>query len=278
MLAAAKNVAEGAKLLVDMVDCFLMDLGLHNKTALVTGANRGTGQVIAAMLAAEGATVLTHANSSANSPAEGADPVADITADITSSEGCQQLLEQLADSPVDILVNNYGTANRHNWQDTDTDKWLEMYQVNVLSAARLAQGLMAGMKQSGWGRIVNLGTIGSHQPNNIMPAYYAAKGALATLGVSLAKELGGTGITVNTVSPGLILTEEVEAAYRARAEKKGWGEDWEAMAVEKDFPNPCGRIARREEVADLVVFLCSERAAYINGQNIRIDGGAVRYV
>jgi 3-oxoacyl-[acyl-carrier protein] reductase len=270
MLTDANNVAASANQLVDVLDCFTMDLGLHNKTALVTGANRGTGQVIASMLAAEGATVLTHANT----PAEGAD----LVADIATTEGCQQLLEQLADRPVDILVNNYGSANRHNWQDTDTDKWLEMYQVNVLSAARLAQGLMAGMTQAGWGRIVNLGTIGSHQPNNIMPAYYAAKGALATLGVSLAKELGGTGITVNTVSPGLILTDEVEAAYRVRAEKKGWGEDWEAMAVQTDFPNPCGRIARREEVADLVVFLCSERAAYINGQNIRIDGGAVRYV
>jgi 3-oxoacyl-[acyl-carrier protein] reductase len=253
-----------------------MDLGLENKTALVTGANRGTGQVIATLLAAEGASVITHANSPGNT--EGNTEAADIIADLSTEPGCTQLLRQLADTRIDILVNNYGSANRHSWKDTDTDKWLEMYQVNLLSAARLAQGLMEGMKQAGWGRIVNLGTIGSHQPNHIMPAYYAAKGALATLGVSLAKELGGTGITVNTVSPGLILTAEVEAAYRARAAKNDWGEDWEAMAVQQDFPNPCGRIARREEVADLVAFLCSDRAAFINGQNIRIDGGAVRYV
>jgi NAD(P)-dependent dehydrogenase (short-subunit alcohol dehydrogenase family) len=156
-----------------------------------------------------------------------------------------------------------------------------MYQVNLLSAARLAQALAPGMRERGWGRIVNLGTIGSHQPNNIMPAYYAAKGALATLSVSLAKELGGTGITVNTVSPGLVRTEEVEAAYRARARRKGLAEDWEsvqAMIVERDFPNPCARIAEREEVADLVAYLCSPRAGFVNGQNIRIDGGAVRYV
>ncbi len=101
------------------------------------------------------------------------------------------------------------------------------------------------------------------------------------MGVSLAKELSNTGITVNTVSPGLILTDELEAAYRVAAARKGWPEDWESIErkiVESDFPNPCGRIARREEVADLVVFLCSERADFINGQNIRIDGGAVRYV
>lgn len=247
-----------------------MDLGIQGKTALVTGANRGTGQVIAESLRAEGVTVLIHANSDCDS--------ADIVGDLATEEGCVQVLSQLQDKDVDILVNNYGTTDFHKWKDTNTAKWLEMYQKNVLSATRLAQGLVEGMKARGWGRILNLGTIGSHYPGHIMPAYYAAKGALATVSVSLAHELANTGITVNTVAPGLILTREVEESYRARAQKKGWGDDWEAMVVAQDFPNPCGRIARCEEVADLVVFLSSERAAFINGQNIRIDGGAVKYV
>lgn len=246
-----------------------MDLGIQGKTALVTGANRGTGQIIAEALKAEGVKILVHANT---------DESADVVGDLATAEGCQQVLEQLQDKAIDILVNNYGTTDFHKWQDTDTDKWLDMYQKNVLSATRLAQGLAPEMKSRGWGRIINLGTIGSHQPGHMMPAYYAAKGALATVGVSLALELANTGITVNTVAPGLILTKEVEESYRARAQKKGWGDDWEAMVVAQDFPNPCGRIARCEEVADLVAFLCSERAAFINGQNIRIDGGAVRYV
>ena len=99
--------------------------------------------------------------------------------------------------------------------------------------------------------------------------------------VSLAKELSHTGITVNTVSPGLIHTPEVERAYQARAQKKDWPTDWQSLQekiVEHDFPNPCGRLATRQEVADLVVFLASSRAGFINGQNIRVDGGAVRYV
>jgi NAD(P)-dependent dehydrogenase (short-subunit alcohol dehydrogenase family) len=251
-----------------------MDLELSGKTVLVTGANRGTGQVIAEALTREGAHVIRHSMTAQ----EGC-----LCADIASAEGTASLIEQLRtqDLMVDILVNNYGTTDRHNWQDSHTDKWLEMYQINVLSAARLAQALMQSMREKQWGRIINLGTIGSHQPNNIMPAYYAAKGALATLGVSLARELGGSGVTVNTVSPGLILTPELEALYRKKAQKLGWGDDWrtiEARLVEQDFPNPCGRIARREEVADLVAFLCSPRADFINGQNIRIDGGAVRYV
>ena len=93
--------------------------------------------------------------------------------------------------------------------------------------------------------------------------------ALATLSASLALEVANTGITVNTVSPGLIHTEELEALYRARAAKKGWGEKWPTILdrlVEEDFPNPVGRIATREEVADLVVFLCSPRADFIHGQ------------
>jgi len=182
---------------------------------------------------------------------------------------------------VDILVNNFGSADRHSWEDSTTEKWLELYQINVLSAVRMIQGCIPTMKQRGWGRIINLGTIGSHQPNNIMPAYYAAKGAMATMSASLTKELGGTGINVNTVSPGLIRTEQVETSYRNIATKKGWGEDWDEIVkklVARDFPNPCGRIAEREEVADLVTFLASPRADFINGQNIRIDGGAINYV
>ena len=251
-----------------------MDLELTDKTVLVTGANRGTGEKIAEVLGREGATVIRHSLT----PEVGCQP-----GDITSEEGTRGLLEGLAAQHivVDILINNYGTTDRHTWRDSDTSKWLQMYQVNVLSAARLAQALMQPMREKGWGRIINLGTIGSHQPNNVMPAYYAAKGALATLGVSLAKELGGSGVTVNTVSPGLILTPELEAGYRKKAQREGWGEDWpsiERNLTESDFPNLCGRIARREEIADLVAFLCSPRADFINGQNIRIDGGAVRYV
>ncbi len=254
-----------------------MDLHLSGKTALVTGSNSRTGAVIAAHLEREGASVIYHGNSALPQQSIA------VLGDISSELGCQQVVEQLSEQAlvVDILVNNYGAADRHSWSGADTDKWLEMYQVNVLSAARLAQAMMEPMKTKGWGRIVNLGTIGSHQPNSIMPAYYAAKGALATMTVSLAKELAGTGITVNTVAPGLIRTEQVEDAYRRRAAKKGWPDDWKEIVkkiVESDFPNPCGRIAEREEVADLVTFLCSPKAGFINGQNIRIDGGAVSYV
>ena len=263
-----------------------MHLDFAGKTALVTGSDRNTGAVIANRLAASGASVIRHSNDCngrAAATARDLDTDLCVEGDIATEAGSEAVLAQLhaLDVTVDILVNNYGTASFGKWDSATTGDWLDMYQQNVLSVARLVQGIVPTMKRQQWGRIVNLGTIGSHRPGKVMPHYYAAKGALATLGVSLAQELSGSGITVNTVSPGLIHTPDLEAGYRERARKKGWGEDWGEIVghiVAEEFPNPCQRLATREEVADLVIFLCSDNAGFINGQNIRIDGGAVAYV
>ncbi len=270
-----------------------MDLQLNGKTALVTGAHRGTGHIIAHHLAAEGARVVLHgftpeqaqaAVATLRDNATSAGTTVDvhpIAGDINTDAGAQSVLAALdADATMqpDILVNNYGTADRGNWDDANTEAWLDAYQKNVLSAQRLIRGLLPGMRQRDFGRIINLGTVGSTRPNAIMPHYYAAKGALATLTVGLAKEVAGTGIRVNLVSPGLILTPEVETAYLARGKAKGWGDTWEEVEphVAKDIP--IGRIVRREEVADLVCFLASPKADALHSQNIRIDGGALDIV
>jgi NAD(P)-dependent dehydrogenase (short-subunit alcohol dehydrogenase family) len=207
-----------------------------------------------------------------------------VTGDIASEAGAAQLVAAVdAYGPLDILVNNYGTVGRGRWAETGEADWLDMYQRNVLSAARLNRAFAPAMAERGRGRIVQLGTMGSTRPNARNPHYYAAKGALANTTVSLAKELAGTGVTVNTVSPGLILTEEVQAHYAAYAERKDWPEAGDPDAIEarvcrEVMPTLTGRMARPEEVAALVVFLCGDLAGAITAQNIRIDGGAVDIV
>ncbi|MBO6564729.1 MAG: SDR family oxidoreductase [Pseudomonadales bacterium] len=260
-----------------------MNLDLEKKHVLVTGSNRGTGNIIANMFLEQGAEVYFHSNrdgASQDAVSEAGAGTA-LWGDITDNSGSNQVIDQLKQNTnhLDILVNNYGEARRGNWENTNTEDWIELYNINTLSIVRLTQGLLPLMGQGG--RIINLGTIGSTRPNRVMPHYYAAKGALATLTVSLAKETGPKGITTNLVSPGLIRTPEVEASYLDKAKREGWGntfEEAEQKIADTYFPNPLGRFATREEVAGIILFLSGPQAAFINGQNIRVDGGAVDIV
>ena len=256
-----------------------MELELENKNVLVTGSNRGTGQIIAESFVREGARVFFHRPETFTRTNSTKGNL--IWGDITTDDGADQVFQQVREqvSHLDILVNNYGKASQGKWQSLSIRDWIDIYEINTLSIVRMVQRFSTEMPVGS--RIINLGTIGSTRPNNVMPHYYSAKGALATLTVSLAKELGPRGINVNLVSPGLIKTAEVEAQYLRRAKESGWGEDFstaEAKIAETFFPNPLNRIATREEIADVVLFLASARASFVNGQNIRVDGGAVDVV
>lgn len=236
--------------------------------------------IIAQRLANEGVRVFIHGLQSGQAEAAIAELGSGepVTGDIATDEGADALALQLTGVNVDILVNNYGTADSGSWIKSDTQDWLLAYHKNALSAQRMIRHLLPGMQQRGWGRIINLGTVGSTRPNSRNPAYYAAKGALATMTVSLAKEVAGTPVRVNLVSPGMILTPEVKAAYIERGRRKGWGATWAEIEpfVAQDIP--IGRITSREEVASLVAFLASPLADAIHGQNIKIDGGALDIV
>ena len=261
-----------------------MDLNLRNKKVLITGSNRGTGYDIARAFLEEEAIVFIHSIEEGASKTVCEDLASDsahpLWGDITTEPGADRVLDQYlsAEGILNVLIYNYGEAKRGNWQIASTADWIDLYEINTLSIVRMVYRFLPHMPDRG--RIINLGTIGSTKPSKIMPHYYAAKGALATLTVSLSKEVGHRGITANLISPGLIRTPEVESTYMQKAKTEGWGDSFEEaehMITKNYFPNPLGRIATRREVSNVVLFLSSEQASFVNGQNIRVDGGSVDY-
>lgn len=257
-----------------------MQLDLTHKRILVTGSSRGTGAGIARVLAREGARVHVHGfeleaaeSVAASIRAEGHDARA-VAGDIRTDAGARAVAEAVGE--LDVLVNNYGVAEGGSWQSPTAD-WIDIYEKNVLSGVRLVQAFTPGMRARGWGRVLFVSTIGYARPNSRMPHYYASKMALVNMTLSLAKELAYTGITVNCVSPGIIATAEIRELYERRAIEKGLPSDWpslEQQIVRGDMPNPSGVVGTPEDIGELVAFLASDRARYINGANIRIDGGA----
>lgn len=262
-----------------------MELGLDGRRVLVTGSWRGTGEATARAFAAEGATVFVHglddgqAAPVAASIVESGGKAFAVTGDLTGDAGADAVAAAVGEGGLDVLVNNYGVAVGGSWDDDGTAGWLEMYERNVLSGVRMARRFVPGMRARGRGRVVFVGTVGGVRPRAAMPGYYAAKAALPAVALSLAKELAGSGVTVNCVSPGVLRTAEVEAHFRARAERKGWGSDpseieRRAIAETIGSGSAATRFGSPSEVAAVVVFLASDAASYVNGVDLRVDGGA----
>jgi len=260
-----------------------MDLQLRGRRALVTGSSAGIGAAIAARLAAEGATVLVHGRRP-DAVQEVIDHIAGTgghaepaLGDLSTETGVAQVVGTALADGVDILVNNAGWYANTTWEHATAEDWLRGYERNVVTAVRLIRALVPRMRKRGWGRIVQMASGEATMPFATMPEYAAAKAALVNLTVSLAKQLARTGISVNTVSPGIVVTPGVEAFYRQVAAERGWGDSWadiEAAVLREVLDNPTGRLGRPTDVADLVAYLVSPLAGYVNGANLRVDGGS----
>ena len=211
-----------------------MKLDLQGKRALITGSNVGIGKAIALTLASEGAAVVVHGleedkviqvvKKIERDGGKAFGFVGDLSTDEGAANIAQQALESL--SGIDILINNAGAYKNRGWMDATADNWAELYNINVLSVVRLVRHLVPQMKETGWGRIIQIASGEATQPFAAMPDYAATKAAQVNLTVSLSQELANTGITVNTISPGIVVTETVQAFFRKTAEKQGWGLDW----------------------------------------------------
>ncbi|GAA4575854.1 SDR family NAD(P)-dependent oxidoreductase [Planotetraspora kaengkrachanensis] len=258
-----------------------MDVNLTGRRALVTGSSSGLGEAIARLLATEGADVVVHGRDVVRARTVAADigAVAVAIGDLATDEGADAVAATAGE--VDILVNNAGTYDHSGWDDATPQVWVRTYEVNVVSGVRMIRRLVPGMRERGWGRVIQIGGGLSSQPTPMLPHYSASLAARHNLAVSLARELKGTGVTSNVVSPGAILVDSVERFLTEMAPERGWGESWEEIErnAARDFvPNDFGRFGRPEEIAGAVVYLASPYADYVSGATIRVDGGTIRSV
>ncbi len=263
-----------------------MDLQLSNKRALVTGRSAGIGKAIARKLAEEGAAVIVTGRDKMKVEAviqeiraDGKRKVVGFAADLSTDEGAKALADQAISElgGVDILVNNQGIYFERGWWNTTPADWAEIYNANVVATVRLVQRLAPPMREAGWGRIINISSGGAWQPFATMADYTATKAAILNLTVSLAKEFAGKGITVNTVSPGIIVTESLEQHFRKVAKDQGWPNEWaeiEKRVLANFLPNSSGRLGKPADVANVVALIASPLSDYINGANYRVDGGS----
>ena len=266
-----------------------MDLNLEGKRALVTGSTAGIGAEIARVLAREGAAVAISGRSERRGRAlvdeiNGAGGKAvlalgDVADDAGADAAAAAALEGLGG--VDILVNNAGGFAGSSTVSTlfgvPASDWARTADMNVGAAVRMIQRLVPAMRERGWGRVIQITSSAAMTPSGETPDYAAAKAAMANLSLTVAKALRNTGVTANTVSPGIVLTRSVVRWFKQIGEREGWGDDLaksEDWLLKHHHPQLVGRIGRVEDIADAVAFLSSGRADYINGANIRIDGGA----
>ncbi|KAB0682925.1 SDR family NAD(P)-dependent oxidoreductase [Aureimonas leprariae] len=260
-----------------------MRIALDGKRALVTGSTGGIGFAAAKGLAAAGATVIVNGRTAERVEAAIRDirlevPEAKLEAlplDLAAADGCAAAAERIP--AVDILVNNLGIFELKPFFEIDDADWERFFQANVMSGVRLSRSYLKGMMERGWGRIV---FISSESALNIpadMVHYGFTKTAQLAVSRGLAKVARGSGVTVNAVLPGPTASEGVSAMLKPMAEEQGisFEEAGAAFVKAERSSSVIQRLASVEEVANMIVYVCSEQASATSGAALRVDGGVV---
>jgi 3-oxoacyl-[acyl-carrier protein] reductase len=269
-----------------------MDLQLKGRRTLVTGSNSGIGLGIAKMLIEEGAKVAIHgrdrerAEKVARELGAAGVALGDLSNDSGADAAAKAAREALGGN-VEILVNNAGGtgptgSTSRPPMEVSVQEWIDTFQANTLAAVRMIHRLVPDMIAAKFGRVIQISSAVAYQPNNLGPDYSGAKAAMVNLSLSLAGSLKGHGITVNTISPGVIMSPGMLAWGMKIAETSGWGkptpEELEKRIAFERLNLPVGRIGRVEDIAMVACLLSSPRSGFITGANYRIDGGQVRSV
>jgi NAD(P)-dependent dehydrogenase (short-subunit alcohol dehydrogenase family) len=263
-----------------------MDLQLRGKRALVTGSTAGIGLAAATGLYKEGASVVVNGRTKERVEAaltkirgQGGDgEVSGIAADLSTAEGVAQLVGQLPE--VDILVNNLGIFEPKPFEEIPDEDWFRFFETNVMSGVRLTRHYLPGMKARKWGRIVFISSESGLQIPEEMIHYGMTKTAQIAIARGVAESVAGTGITVNSVLPGPTESEGVAQFVADLARQRGV----DRSVVEAEFfrtARPSSllkRFATVEEVANMIVYVCSPLASATNGAALRVDGGVVRAI
>lgn len=253
-----------------------MDLGLRDRTCLITGASRGIGLATARILVEEGARVFLTARSADDlgRAAQSCGAAGHLALDITDRDAPERLLA--ATGPLDVLVNNAGTSYLRPLEELGDEEWQAQWELHVMAPMRLMRAAAPAMAARGWGRIVNVSSSSGKRPSLTNAAYSVSKAAELSLSRAYADAYAARGVLVNAVAPGVVdselwtgeggLADQFAVAQGVTRE--------EALATAGAKP-PLGRFGTPEEVAAVIAFLCSERASDVAGAAWSVDGGTV---
>jgi NAD(P)-dependent dehydrogenase (short-subunit alcohol dehydrogenase family) len=244
-----------------------MELGLEGKVAVVTGASEGIGLETVRLFAAEGVAVV-----SASRGSEGPGAL-HVAADLSCPGEPDRVIQAAADvyGSVDILVNNVGWAEIHRFDELTEEIWERSWQLNLMSAVRAIQAALPGMRARGAGAIVNVSSTAGKRPSTGMPEYSVTKAAMLSLSRLVADLYAKEGIRSNAVTPGPTGTK-AWLGDGGLADQQG---EREEILAKVSAGRPLGRLATPTEIANVIVFLASDRASYVTGAAWSVDGGTV---
>jgi 3-oxoacyl-[acyl-carrier protein] reductase len=247
-----------------------MDLGLRDRVCVVSGSTGGIGRETARLLAEEGAQVVT----SGRRDAPGVGEALHVSGDLAEAGEPERLIRETVDAlgRIHVLVNNVGIARAAKFEEVPDEEWELYWQLNVMSYVRAIRAALPHMREAGGGSIVNVSSTAAKRPSTGMPHYSVTKAAVLSLSRLVADLNAKDGIRCNAVTPGPTLTD-AWLGEGGLADQQGG--DREQVFAKVAAGRPLGRLAEPEEIAAVIVFLCSDRAGYVTGAAWSADGGTV---